>query len=160
MLLDEVDQLLSKKQNTLQKLFELPLKKDAKLVIIGIANTFNLIEDALPKLLKRRNKPVTLTFATYNEHQIINILNSRIDATKFPNIFSEPALKLMAKKVAAVSGDVRSALDLCQKVFDFLENTTDTQIEISHVLNVLKTFHGTSQTLAKTTDECKLFFKT
>jgi len=50
LVLDEIDQLESKNQDVLYKLFEMPFLPKSRLVIVGIANALDLTDRILPRL--------------------------------------------------------------------------------------------------------------
>jgi len=54
---------------------------------------------------------IRLAFEPYNHHQLIKIVHSRLEGN---NAFDPDAIELCARKVSAVSGDARRALDICR----------------------------------------------
>jgi len=48
--LDEIDQLVTKDQETLYKLFECAKLEGSHLILIGVANSFDLTKRFLPRL--------------------------------------------------------------------------------------------------------------
>lgn len=78
-MLDEIDQLDSRKQSVLYTIFEWPSAPNSKLVMIGIANALDLTDRILPRLQARLDlRPLLLHFAPYTKLEIVNILTERL----------------------------------------------------------------------------------
>ncbi|KAJ1737918.1 AAA ATPase [Coemansia sp. Benny D160-2] len=123
-ILDEVDSLLGSRQEVLYRLFELAAHTDSRLALVGIANALDLTDRFLPRLQARSCEPVLLNFNPYQVKDIVAILQSRLDsvATKGADpIIQKAALELCARKVAATSGDLRKALDVCRQAMESAE---------------------------------------
>lgn len=123
LVLDEIDQLETKNQSVLYSIFEWPSKPKSKLVLIGIANSLDLTDRMLPRLnAKCELKPKLLHFASYSKQQIENIIIERLKEANVMDVFAPNAIKLLAGKVAAVSGDIRRALDISRRVIELTES--------------------------------------
>ncbi|XP_011523843.1 cell division control protein 6 homolog isoform X1 [Homo sapiens] len=121
LVLDEMDQLDSKGQDVLYTLFEWPWLSNSHLVLIGIANTLDLTDRILPRLQAREKcKPQLLNFPPYTRNQIVTILQDRLNQVSRDQVLDNAAVQFCARKVSAVSGDVRKALDVCRKEDLFL----------------------------------------
>ena len=72
-LVDELDYLVTRKQSVLYNLFEWPTMKHSRLIVVGIANTMDLPERLLPKVLSRLGL-ARVVFAPYTRDQIRTIL--------------------------------------------------------------------------------------
>ncbi|KAJ2665120.1 AAA ATPase [Coemansia sp. RSA 1200] len=123
-ILDEVDSLLGSRQEVLYRLFELAVHPDSHLALVGIANALDLTDRFLPRLQARSCEPILLNFNPYQVKDIVAILQSRLDsvATKGADpIIQKAALELCARKVAATSGDLRKALDVCRQAMESAE---------------------------------------
>lgn len=145
LVLDEIDQLDSKKQSVLYTIFEWPAIPDSKLVLIGIANALDLTDRILPRLQARCElKPKLMHFASYTKQQLVDIFTARLKAAGVEEVFSPVALQLLSGKVAAVSGekkkaffvdkivivsfrlgDVRRALDIGRRVIELGEQNSN-----------------------------------
>ncbi|PSN37791.1 hypothetical protein C0J52_13365 [Blattella germanica] len=122
LVLDEIDQLDSRKQTVLYTIFEWPSIPNSKLVLIGIANALDLTDRILPRLQARLDlKPSLLHFPPYTKMQIVDILVERIKQTEVSDMFPHAALHLLAGKVASTCGDVRRALDIARRVIEIAE---------------------------------------
>lgn len=120
--LDEVDQLIGKKQSILYTIFEWPSVKNSRLVLIGIANALDLTDRMLPRLnTKCGLKPELMHFAPYTKQQIVTIFTERLKEADVLDLFPPLTIQLLAGKVAAISGDVRRALDIGRRVVEIAE---------------------------------------
>ncbi|TRY62959.1 hypothetical protein TCAL_10883 [Tigriopus californicus] len=125
LVLDEIDQLESKGQDILYSLFEWPYLSVSKLVLIGIANALDMTDRILPRLKTHAAEmPVQISFPPYDADEIFQILSDRLNqenANADACLIKPTALKFLAKKIAAVSGDVRKALDVCRRAIEVTE---------------------------------------
>ncbi|KAJ2794134.1 AAA ATPase, partial [Coemansia guatemalensis] len=124
-ILDEVDSLLGTRQEVLYRLFELAAHPNSRLALVGIANALDLTDRFLPRLQARNCEPLLLNFNPYQVNDIVAILQSRLDSVA-SSMATEPliqkaALELCARKVAATSGDLRKALDVCRQAMEAAE---------------------------------------
>ncbi|XP_027630565.1 cell division control protein 6 homolog isoform X2 [Tupaia chinensis] len=128
LVLDEMDQLDSKGQDVLYTLFEWPWLSNSRLVLIGIANTLDLTDRILPRLQAREKcKPQLLNFPPYTRNQIATILQDRLNQVPRDQVLDSAAIQFCARKVAAVSGDVRKALDVCRRAIEIVESDVKSQ---------------------------------
>ncbi|KAK3731827.1 hypothetical protein QZH41_020185, partial [Actinostola sp. cb2023] len=123
LILDELDQLETKNQDVLYTMFEWPSLPKSKLILIGIANALDLTDRILPRLQARpKCKPGLLHFSPYTRNQIATILQDRVAQTKGDAVILDtPAIQFCARKVAAVAGDMRKALDICRRAVEVVE---------------------------------------
>lgn len=110
---DELDQLVTKDQRVLYNLFEWPSRAGAKLVVVGIANTLDLPERLMPRIASRIGKE-RARFMPYSAEQLETILRSRLGSNAASAFHSE-AIMLAARKVHAVSGDARRCMQLARR---------------------------------------------
>ncbi|XP_029339418.1 cell division control protein 6 homolog [Mus caroli] len=128
LVLDEMDQLDSKGQDVLYTLFEWPWLSNSRLVLIGIANTLDLTDRILPRLEARENcKPQLLNFPPYTRNQIAAILQDRLNQVSKDQVLDSAAIQFCARKVSAVSGDIRKALDVCRRAIEIVESDVKSQ---------------------------------
>uniref|UniRef100_A0A8C2QXN3 Cell division control protein n=1 Tax=Capra hircus TaxID=9925 RepID=A0A8C2QXN3_CAPHI len=130
LVLDEMDQLDSRGQDVLYTLFEWPWLSNSRLVLIGIANTLDLTDRILPRLQAREKcKPQLLNFPPYTKNQIATILQDRLNQVSAFNdqVLDNAAIQFCARKVSAVSGDVRKALDICRRAIEIVESDVKSQ---------------------------------
>ena len=87
------------------------------LLLIGIANALDLTDRILPRLQSHvRCRPQLLHFPPYSKDQIVTILQGRItgECGETQTVIDPMAVQFCARKVAAVHGDLRKALDICR----------------------------------------------
>ncbi|KAF8422870.1 putative cell division control protein Cdc6 [Tirmania nivea] len=128
--LDEIDHLLTKDQEILYSIFEWSLAKNSHLILIGIANALDLTDRFLPRLKARNLKPQLLPFQPYDAKQIAEVIASRLrsllpedakDKNYVPYVHPA-AIQLCARKVAAHTGDLRKAFDMCRRGLELLDS--------------------------------------
>jgi cell division control protein 6 len=130
--LDEVDHLLELNHELLYNIFEWSMQKSSGLVLIGIANALDFTDRFLPRLKARGLKPQLLPFLPYTAPQISSVITSKLqsllpaDANYLPFIHPT-AIMFLSKKVAAQSGDLRKAFDICRRSIDLIEADTRDQ---------------------------------
>ncbi|OON18370.1 hypothetical protein X801_05779, partial [Opisthorchis viverrini] len=121
LILDEVDQLSSKSQDVLYRIFDWPSTISSKLVIIGIANALDLPERLLPRLKGKAHHPVHLAFPPYSRTELTDIVSARLSVSQPGATESQIdplAIQLCARKISASTGDVRTALNICRRAID------------------------------------------
>jgi cell division control protein 6 len=130
--LDEVDHLLELDIDLLYNIFEWSLQDSSSLVLVGIANALDFTDRFLPRLKARGLKPHLLPFLPYTAAQISAVITSKLKALlpagsgQLPFIHPT-AIMFLAKKVAAQSGDLRKAFDICRRAIDLIEAETRDQ---------------------------------
>ncbi|KAM4623254.1 cell division control protein 6 homolog [Discoglossus pictus] len=128
LVLDEMDQLDSKGQDVLYTIFEWPWLANSRMVLIGIANALDLTDRILPRLQARPNcRPQLLNFSPYTKDQIVTILQDRLAQASDHQVLDNAAIQFCARKVSAVSGDARKALDICRRAVEIVESDVRSQ---------------------------------
>ncbi|KAF9152060.1 AAA ATPase [Linnemannia schmuckeri] len=153
-ILDEMDQLLTKDQEVLYKLFQLSSMDNSKLTLIGIANALDMTDRFLPRLKAKNCEPQLLNFNPYQVSEIREIIMDRLfslesndgsakedaenkgkddsnvsaavkaERPRVAPLMQKPAIELCARKVAAATGDLRKALDICRQTIEMVELET------------------------------------
>ncbi|KAK8180294.1 P-loop containing nucleoside triphosphate hydrolase protein [Phyllosticta capitalensis] len=128
--LDEVDYLLELDLELLYNVFEWSMQPKSSLVLLGIANALDFTDRFLPRLKSRGLKPRLLPFMPYTAPQIASVISSKLKDL-MPSVTTGPAdfvpfvhptaITFLAKKVAAQTGDLRKAFDICRRVIDVIE---------------------------------------
>ncbi|XP_034240846.1 origin recognition complex subunit 1 isoform X2 [Thrips palmi] len=118
LLVDEVDMLRNRRQDVIYNLFDWPSKPNSRFIVLTIANTMDLPERLLKGRVTSRLGLTRLTFQPYSYKQLQEIVLSRLQGS---NSFNDDAVELVARKVAACSGDVRRALDICRRASEMVE---------------------------------------
>lgn len=132
-ILDEIDQLDSKQHEVLYTLFEWPTLEKSSLILIGVANALDLTDRILPRLQAQLEfKPALLNFVPYTKDQIVEIIENRLEQVKESGycMLEPSAIQFCARKVAAVAGDMRRALDICRRAIE----TVETSIRVKNIL--------------------------
>ncbi|XP_031484918.1 origin of replication complex subunit 1B-like [Nymphaea colorata] len=120
LLIDELDLLVTRNQSILYNILDWPTKADSKLIVIGIANTMDLPEKLLPRISSRMGMQ-RLCFGPYTHQQLQEIISCRLNGI---NAFEKQAIEFAARKVAAISGDARRALELCRRAAELADYNT------------------------------------
>lgn len=133
LLVDELDILCNRRQDVVYNILNWPTLSTSKLVVVAIANTMDLPERLLMGKITSRLGLTRLTFQPYNFQQLQEILMARLLGTE---TFNKDAVQLVARKVAAVSGDARRALDICRRATEIAEAGQKIKGEI-HIVSIL-----------------------
>ncbi|XP_063980158.1 cell division control protein 6 homolog [Diachasmimorpha longicaudata] len=177
LVLDEIDQLESRRQAVLYSIFEWPSIPKSKILLVGIANALDLTDRILPRLQARcQLKPKLMHFPPYSKQQIVEIISERLREAGVEEIFTGIAMQMLAGKVAAISGDVRKALDISRRVVELAEShksqvlqpavdnqnnvgspkkvapSTEKPVDLKEVVAVLNGVYGGSQNIEKEED--------
>ncbi|RZC92035.1 hypothetical protein C5167_027924 [Papaver somniferum] len=105
LLIDELDLLVTRNQSVIYNILDWPTKLYSKLVVIGIANTMDLPEK--PRISSRMGIQ-QLCFCPYTYQQLREIISRCVEGIE---AFDRLAIEFASRKVAAISGDARRALD-------------------------------------------------
>jgi cell division control protein 6 len=191
--LDEIDHLLGSRlyQNILYRLFSWPQRDTKTCAVIGLANSLDLTERFVPLLASKGAAPSVLHFRPFEAAEIKQVIGARLallrssyeqdaesnneedfdavhqDECNAPTFFTAPALELLARKVAAATGDLRKALDTCRLAIEAVESemtakaqadSADAPVDLrsfnptnvprvlpAHILKVLSTVLGSPQ---------------
>jgi cell division control protein 6 len=130
--LDEVDHLLELDHDLLYNIFQWSLQKSSGLILVGIANALDFTDRFLPRLKSRGLKPQLLPFLPYTAAQIASVVTSKLKSLLPENASHVPfihptAIMFLSRKVAAQSGDLRKAFDICRRAIDVIEADTRNQ---------------------------------
>jgi origin recognition complex subunit 1 len=119
-LMDELDQLVTKNQGVMYNFFNWPGLRHSRLIVLAVANTMDLPERTLSNKISSRLGLTRVTFPGYNHEQLMRIVQSRLEGVP-GDIVDGDAVQFAARKVAAVSGDARRALDICRRAVELAE---------------------------------------
>ncbi|MBN3276148.1 ORC1 protein, partial [Polyodon spathula] len=138
LLVDELDLLWTRKQNVMYNLFDWPTHRQAKLVVLAIANTMDLPERIMINRVASRLGLTRMSFQPYSYKQLQQIITSRLNRVR---AFEDDALQLVSRKVAALSGDARRCLDICRRATEICEFSSQRSgsglVAMSHVMEAL-----------------------
>ncbi|KAM9324696.1 origin recognition complex subunit 1 [Gastrophryne carolinensis] len=149
LLVDELDLLWTRKQNVMYSLFDWPTRKQAKLIVLAIANTMDLPERIMMNRVASRLGLTRMSFQPYTHKQLQQIITSRLNHVK---AFDDDAIQLVARKVAALSGDARRCLDICRRATEICEFSNkkgeSTIVKMPHVIEALDEMFSSPYVLA------------
>lgn len=127
-LMDELDQLVTKNQSVMYNFFNWPGLRHSRLIVLAVANTMDLPERTLSNKISSRLGLTRITFPGYTHDQLIQIISSRLE--NVPRKLVDPdAIQFASRKVAQVSGDARRALDICRRAVEIAEQ--DSSVAVS-----------------------------
>ncbi|XP_041064376.1 origin recognition complex subunit 1 isoform X2 [Carcharodon carcharias] len=135
----KLDLLWTRKQNVMYNLFDWPTRKQTKLVVLAVANTMDLPERIMMNRVASRLGLTRMSFQPYTYKQLQRIISSRLNRLK---AFEDDAVQLVGRKVAALSGDARRALDICRRAAEICEYSAAQQaasnlVGMPHVVQAL-----------------------
>ncbi|KAA8593124.1 hypothetical protein FQN60_018579 [Etheostoma spectabile] len=88
-----------------------------------IANALDLTDRILPRLQARpRCRPQLLHFPPYSRQELSAIVQDRLSQASAEGLLDPSAVQFCARKVSAVSGDARKALDICRRAVEVVES--------------------------------------
>ncbi|XP_014675258.1 PREDICTED: uncharacterized protein LOC106815324 [Priapulus caudatus] len=149
-LVDELDLLWTRKQDVMYNLFDWPSRTRARLIVVAVANTMDLPERIMMNRVSSRLGLTRMTFQPYSHKQLQEIVMSRMAGLE---AFDRDAIQLAARKVAAVSGDARRALDICRRATEIAETTAKpggatVLVGMSHVEEALQEMFSSPRIVA------------
>lgn len=130
-LMDELDQLVTKNQSVMYNFFNWPALRHSRLVVLAVANTMDLPERTLSNKISSRLGLTRITFSGYKYQQLMEIISSRLENVP-GNIVDADAVQFASRKVAAVSGDARRALDICRRAVEIAEQVSESKARERH----------------------------
>ncbi|KAJ3862386.1 P-loop containing nucleoside triphosphate hydrolase protein [Lentinula novae-zelandiae] len=125
-LMDELDQVMTTKQDVVYNFFNWPTIAGSKLVVIAVANTMNLPERMTGRVRSRLGMH-TINFEPYKTQQLEQIVKARLaganeslPSSKAMELLTTDAIKFIAMKISSISGDARRALDVCRRTLELM----------------------------------------
>ncbi|KAF9022267.1 P-loop containing nucleoside triphosphate hydrolase protein [Hymenopellis radicata] len=142
-LMDELDQLVTTKQDVVYNFFNWPTIADSKLIVIAVANTHDLPERVMTGRVRSRLGMVRTNFTPYSIAQLTEIVSSRLESVKRegdPEVINRDAIKLAASRVANLTGDARRILDVCRRAVELVrpEKRVASSGDIVQVMSVMQ----------------------
>jgi Cdc6-like AAA superfamily ATPase len=117
-LMDELDQMVTKKQDVMYNFFDWPNLPNSRLIVVAVANTMDLPERMLANRVTSRMGLTRMNFLPYNNEQIVEIVKARLTGL---SIFDEHAIGYVATKISGTSGDCRRVLDICRRAVELVQ---------------------------------------
>lgn len=135
LIVDELDILCNKRQDVIYNLLNWPTLNSSRLIVVTIANTMDLPERVFMGKVASRIGLHRLTFLPYSFRQLEEIVKSRLSGLES---FTSDAVQLVSRKIAALSGDARRALDICRRASEIAEAeeyslNSDVSVSMEHV---------------------------
>ncbi|KAI0260462.1 P-loop containing nucleoside triphosphate hydrolase protein [Gloeopeniophorella convolvens] len=118
-LMDELDQLMTAKQDVVYNFFNWPTLSGARLVVLAVANTMDLPERVMSGRVRSRLGMVRINFQPYTTPQLEQIVRARLGDKS--DVLSADAVKFAAMKVSSISGDARRVLDICRRTVELVQ---------------------------------------
>ncbi|KAG7089145.1 hypothetical protein E1B28_010851 [Marasmius oreades] len=120
-LMDELDQVVTSKQDVIYNFFNWPTIANSKLIVIAVANTHDLPERVMTGRVRSRLGMKRVNFEPYKTLQLEEIVKARLktasDTLQSKNVkevLDVDAIKLVAMRVSGITGDCRRVLDICR----------------------------------------------
>ncbi|KAE9417934.1 hypothetical protein Angca_003250 [Angiostrongylus cantonensis] len=131
-LVDELDQLCTKKQELIYDIFNWTSVELARVSVIAIANTLDLPERMLSQRVTSRIGAARICFQPYEFQQIEHIIHDKLKESV--NTVEVEAIQFAARKVAAVTGDLRKAMDVLRHAIEIAIEKGSKRLLVEHVL--------------------------
>ncbi|SOV11552.1 conserved Plasmodium protein, unknown function [Plasmodium sp. gorilla clade G2] len=101
-------------EDVVKALFECVQHPKSKIILIGIANSLDLIKDYNHMKINR------IIYKPYNEKQFMNIIKNKLDALEqelVNKLFKGVSLNVHVRQISNRNGDIRSCFDAILRVF-------------------------------------------
>ncbi|KAK9456090.1 P-loop containing nucleoside triphosphate hydrolase protein [Dipodascopsis uninucleata] len=120
-LMDELDQLVTRSQDVMYNFFNWPSLPSSKLIVVAVANIMDLPERTMTNKISSRLGLTRIQFPGYTHQQLQTIIEYRLKSVP-GNIVQPEAIEFASRKVAGVTGDARRALDICRRAVELVED--------------------------------------
>lgn len=123
-LLDELDQIVTKNQAVMYNFFNWPTYANSKLIVIAVANTMDLPERLLTNKISSRLGLSRIQFTSYSYNQLSEIIKHRLEQLSKHDenlLIAKDAIEFASRKVASVSGDARRSLMICIRAVEIAQ---------------------------------------
>lgn len=147
-LMDELDQLVTKTQSVMYNFFNWPGLRHSRLIVLAVANTMDLPERTLSNKISSRLGLTRILFPGYTHEQLMAIIRSRLESVP-GEVMDKDAVQFAARKVAAVSGDARRCLDICRRAVEMAETEAKEDEVIATTPSKSKRRRGQDEVVAR-----------
>ncbi|KAF8444819.1 P-loop containing nucleoside triphosphate hydrolase protein [Boletus edulis BED1] len=146
-LMDELDQLVTTKQDVVYNFFNWPTLVGSKLVVLAVANTMDLPERVMSGRVRSRLGMTRINFQPYTTLQLLEIVHARLLAAKenLPpkhqqDVLTADGVKFASMKVSSISGDARRVLDICRRTVELVhpKGKTASTEDVKEVIKVMQ----------------------
>ncbi|EIW84536.1 P-loop containing nucleoside triphosphate hydrolase protein [Coniophora puteana RWD-64-598 SS2] len=157
-LMDELDQLVTAKQDVVYNFFNWPTIAGSKLVVLAVANTMDLPERVMSGRVRSRLGMSRINFQPYKREQLVSIIESRLalaaasltdakDASLSTTaVLSADAIRFASSKTASISGDARRVLDVCRRAVELAAQDRRCA-SMNDITEVVKAMQGSATAL-------------
>ncbi|KAI5181407.1 origin recognition complex subunit 1 [Nematocida sp. AWRm80] len=139
-LVDEIDMLISKNQNILYGLLELP-SQCKNIYMITISNTYNLPDKRLTQKVRSRLGWNRINFTMYKQGQVANILREIPEDLKI----TEEAIEFCARKICTLNGDIRKGMQIIKFAVEHSKNNGIPVIGLTEIDTAIKYVYHSMQ---------------
>jgi len=145
-LMDELDQLMTTKQDVVYNFFNWPTLVNSKLIVLAVANTMDLPERVMTGRVRSRLGMIRINFQPYTTAQLETIVHARLTKSseglpaKATEVISRDGVKFASMKVSSISGDARRVLDICRRTVELVQSTQKTagMREVKEVITAMQ----------------------
>lgn len=148
-LMDELDQLVTKNQGVMYNFFNWPTFAHSRLIVIAVANTMDLPERMLSNKISSRLGLTRIQFPGYTYIQLKEIIGSRLKDIP-AGVIDKDAIEFTARKIAGVSGDARRALDICRRSVE-LALASDRDDGLKNIVTIAHVKQAIAESISSTT---------
>ncbi|KAL4002778.1 ATPase associated with various cellular activities (AAA) family protein [Acanthocheilonema viteae] len=134
-LVDELDLLNTKKQEIIYDIFNWSANEESLVSVIAIANTLDLPERLFSQRISSRLGANRLCFQPYDHDEIAYIIRDRLHGS---TAVEAEAIELASRKVAAISGDLRKALDILRSATELALSANQKQLTMKNVHEAIR----------------------
>ncbi|KAK4048492.1 Origin recognition complex, subunit 1 [Microbotryomycetes sp. JL221] len=118
-LVDELDQMLTKTQDVVYNFFNWPHVAHSRLIVLAVANTMDLPERSFSNKIQSRLGQQRVVFQPYNWLQLKQIVETRLGQDLMKQVMQDDkVVDLISKRVAGAAGDARKALDVTRRTIE------------------------------------------
>ncbi|KZP17716.1 P-loop containing nucleoside triphosphate hydrolase protein [Athelia psychrophila] len=147
-LMDELDQLVTAKQDVVYNFFNWPTLLGSKLIVLAVANTMDLPERVMSGRVRSRLGMIRINFQPYTTPQLERIVHARLQSAKDGlegedrqrTVIAPDGIKFAAMKVSSISGDARRVLDICRRAVEQVQpgKRAATTNDVKEVIKVMQ----------------------
>ncbi|VDK76407.1 unnamed protein product, partial [Litomosoides sigmodontis] len=134
-LVDELDLLSTKKQEIIYDIFNWSTNEESLVSVIAIANTLDLPERLFSQRISSRLGANRLCFQPYDHDEVAYIIRDRLLGS---TAVEAEAVELASRKVAAISGDLRKALDILRSAAELAISANQKQLTMKNVQEAIR----------------------
>ena len=134
---DELDFLMTPRQNVLYNLFNWPQLPASRVAVVAIANTMDLTDRLHAKVTSRVGAH-RLTFEPYNKDELTEVVAARLAHVGAADAFDREALRFAGALAAQSTGDVRRLLQICRKAVDVAAQRRRVRVQVEDIKEARK----------------------